>query len=145
MSELEIGDYRAILEQCVAAWNRSDAEGTASFYTDEMDYRDPNVPDGIHTRADFTKYLRLLFRLWPVQEWHEDELLEHAEKGCFTVCYRFRFANPRRSQSIQGHGIDRIEFRGSSIRRNWVYLNADAWRRWIKLESSGMQIYPGTG
>ncbi len=126
--------YRNILERCVAAWNRSDPEGTASFYAAEMDYQDPNVPGGIFRREDFVRYLRILFRQWPVQEWVASELLAHATPGVFTACYSFRFAN-RRGVEIKGRGIDRLEFRGDQISRNWVFLNAEAWPRWVREES----------
>ncbi len=123
-------DYVEILENCLKAWNRSDAETTASFYSENMDYRDPNVPQGIKTRADFARYLRILFKKWPRQEWTVDTVLPHEKPGAFSVCYRFRFANKKRE--IGGFGMDRIEFEGNAIRLNWVYLNAKKWPEWIK-------------
>ena len=110
----------------------SDAIGTAAFYADRMDYRDPNVPEGIQSRSDFERYLRILFRQWPEQQWVEGEVLPHARPGCFTVSYHFRFANSRRGLVVEGRGIDRIEFEGDLIRMNWVYLNAEQWPYWIR-------------
>ena len=122
--------YVSLMEGCVAAWNRSDAEATAAFYAEDLDYRDPNLPNGIHSREKFTKYLRILFRLWPEQQWTGKIILPHAKPGAFSISYNFRFANGRKS--IQGFGIDRLEFEGDKIKLNHVYLNADQWPHWIK-------------
>lgn len=130
MSIIQTLDYRGILESCVDAWNQGDAEKVASFYTEDLDYRDPNVPSGIHSRKDFTRYLRILFRKWPVQAWEHAELIAHATEGCFSACYQFRFGNGR--AFVEGRGMDRLEFAGSFIARNWVYLNAGEWPAWIR-------------
>jgi hypothetical protein len=128
-SELQRADYVAIMEGCVAAWNRGDAEGVASFYTDDLDYRDPTVPKGISNKGDFIKYLKLIFKVWPEQEWVGKEIMPHEKKGSFSVNYDFKFANGERV--VKGNGIDRIEFRGDKICLNHVYLNADKWREWM--------------
>ncbi len=129
---VKTADFVKILEDCVAAWNRGDAEGVAGYYAEEMDYRDPNVPDGIRKNADFARYLRILFRRWPSQAWDEAEVLAHAEAGCFSACYHFSFGNPRTGIWIRGTGMDRLEFEGEKIKRNWVYLNADRWGDWMR-------------
>ncbi|MEK7744821.1 MAG: nuclear transport factor 2 family protein [Elusimicrobiota bacterium] len=116
-------DYTRLLEDCLGAWNRADAGEVASHYSERLDYRDPNVPEGIKTNADFQRYLRVLFRKWPSQEWSPDEVLSHERPGSFSVCYRFRFGNGKRE--VRGLGMDRIEFEGDKIRLNWVYLNAE--------------------
>ncbi len=118
------------LQDCVAAWNRSDAKATASYYSPDCEYRDPNVPSGIHSRQELEKYLRILFRLWPDQAWTNWEVLPHSREGEFSVCYAFRFGNKRRS--ISGLGMDRIEFENGLLKKNWVYLNAAEWPRWIR-------------
>lgn len=118
------------LTECVQAWNRADAGATASFYAPVCDYRDPNAPGGIHSRADMERYLKILFRLWPEQAWTDWEVLPHGTPGHFSVCYKFRFGNKK--TAIGGQGMDRIEFENGWIKRNWVYLNADQWPRWIR-------------
>ena len=115
---------------CLEAWNQSDAELTASFYAEHMDYRDPNTPDGIHSRADFVRYLKILFRKWPRQNWDNYHVMPHEMPACFSVSYRFEFGNDR--TTVRGYGIDRIEFVGDKIALNHVYLNADLWSQWMR-------------
>jgi hypothetical protein len=131
MSRLNYSEYYAILEGCLAAWNRGDAKKTAAFYAEQMDYRDPNLPNGIKTRALFERYLRMLFKHWPIQEWNKTELIPHVEPGKFSACYSFRIANPKLNLEIKGTGMDRLEFKDQSIALNWVFLNAAAWPRWL--------------
>lgn len=128
--KLSTDDYIEILKKCVAAWNRGDAEAVASFYTDDLDYRDPTVPDGITRKEDFINYLKLIFKVWPEQEWIGKTIMPHEKRGAFSVSYNFRFASG--DKVIQGSGIDRIEFSGDRISLNHIYLNADRWREWIK-------------
>lgn len=128
--KLSTDDYIKILKKCVAAWNRGDAEAVASFYTDDLDYRDPTVPDGITRKEDFINYLKLIFKVWPEQEWIGKTVMPHEKRGAFSVSYNFRFASG--DKVIQGSGIDRIEFSGDRISLNHIYLNADRWREWIK-------------
>src|SRR5688572_3416350 len=127
---LKTEDYIRLMTECLHAWNKADAIATASFYAENLDYRDPTVPEGIHTRERFIKYLKILFRMWPEQEWLGKKVLPHAEPGSFSVCYNFRFANKKKS--IQGFGMDRMEFEGDKIKLNHVYLNAEKWPQWIK-------------
>lgn len=112
-----------LLESCLKAWNRADAEGVAAHYAERLDYRDPNVAEGIKTNAKLLRYLKVLFRKWPIQEWTPDEVLAHERPGAFSVCYRFRFGGGKRE--VRGTGMDRIEFEGGRIRLNWVYLNPE--------------------
>jgi len=120
---LTVADYTRLLEACLQAWSRADAKEVASYYCDRLDYRDPNGPEGIQTNAEFYRYLRVLFRKWPSQEWIPTEVLAHERPGAFSVCYRFRFGDGKKE--VRGVGMDRMEFEGDKIRLNWVYLNAD--------------------
>ena len=114
------------------AWNRADARATASYYAEEVEYRDPSVPDGIHGRRDLEKYLGLIFKLWPEQHWEVTELFPHKKPGAYSCSYTFRIAND--NTEITGHGIDRLEFTGGKVSLNHVYLNAGKWNDWLKSE-----------
>jgi hypothetical protein len=129
---LTIDEYSAIMRECLGAWNRANAELTASFYTDDADYRDPSIPGGVSNRADFIAYLKILFKVWPRQQWIPREIHPHLKAGSFSITYDFIFANDR--AEIRGHGIDIMEFRGKKIALNHVYLNADSFRDWITQE-----------
>jgi len=125
-------DYTSIMNDWLAAWNKADAELTASFYTDELDYRDPTVPQGIFKKEEFIKYLKLIFKVWPNQKWVARNIMPHASEGSFSADYEFKISNGR--TTIQGCGMDRIEFKGNKVCLNHVYLNADQWKEWIKNE-----------
>ncbi len=130
--QFSVDDYSAIIKSCLEAWNKADAELVASYYSDNLEYRDPTVPQGITNKGDFIKYLRQIFSVWPQQKWVAKNIFSHDQEGSFSVDYDFRIAN--NTTSIQGWGIDRIEFSGDKVRLNYVYLNADKWKDWVKNE-----------
>lgn len=130
-----VEDYTKIMRECLDAWNKADPELVSSYYTDDLDYRDPTVPEGIHGRKEFTDYLKLIFTVWPSQEWVPKNVFPHAREGAFSIDYTFRIAN--REKTITGTGMDRMEFRGDKVCLNHVYLNADRWKEWIKRELKG--------
>ena len=131
---LAIADYVVIMNNCIQEWNRADAEAVASNYTDDLYYSDPSVPMGINGKEEFIKYLKLIFKLWPQQEWIPGESFEHKNGSSFSGCYRFKFAN--KDTEIKGYGMDIIEFADDKIRKNYVYLNAEKWNKWLKKELS---------
>ena len=133
--KLSLDDYTTLMKNCLDAWNSADPEKVADYYTEDLDYRDPTVPDGIASRAEFIKYLKLIFKVWPIQEWVPRTVYPHAEDGSFSVDYEFKIANEKKT--IRGRGIDRIVFRDDKIKLNHVYLNAEKWKEWISRELKG--------
>jgi hypothetical protein len=133
--QFSIDDYSAIMKSCLEAWNKADAELVASYYSDNLEYRDPTMPQGIFNKGDFIKYLQLVFSVWPQQKWVPKNIFSHDKEGSFSVDYDFRIAN--NTTSIQGCGMDRIEFTKDKVRLNHVYLNAEKWKEWIKNELKG--------
>jgi len=134
--QFSLDDYSAIMKNCLEAWNKADAGLVASYYSDNLEYRDPTVPKGIVNKSDFIKYLELIFSVWPHQKWVLKNIFPHEKEGSFSMDYDFRIGN--NTTSIQGCGIDRIEFADDKIRLNHVYLNADKWKEWIKNELKGV-------
>ena len=130
--QFSIDDYSAIMKSCLEAWNKADAELVASYYSDDLEYRDPTTPQGIFNKGDFIKYLQLVFSVWPQQKWVPKKIFPHDKEGSFSVDYDFRIAN--NTTSIQGCGMDRIEFTKDKVSLNHVYLNAEKWKDWIKNE-----------
>lgn len=124
----------AIKKSCIDAWNKGDAKAVASYYTDDLEYRDPNVQEGIFDKATFIKYLKTIFKIWPRQDWQVDVIMPHAEKDVFSVSYRFLFGN--KEKTIKGVGIDKVQLKDDKLHVNHVYLNADNWRDWIRYELS---------
>jgi hypothetical protein len=133
--QFSLDDYSAIMKSCLEAWNKADAELVASYYSDNLEYRDPTVPQGIFNKSHFIKYLQLVFSVWPEQKWVPKNIFPHDKEGSFSVDYDFRIAD--KTTSIQGCGMDRIEFTKDKVRLNHVYLNADKWKEWIKNELKG--------
>ncbi len=131
-TKLTLDDYTVIMNKCLEAWNRADPEKVAEYYTEDLEYRDPTVPEGIIGRDEFTKYLQLIFKVWPTQQWILRNIYPHAEEGSFSADYDFLIANAKKT--IRGRGIDRLVFRGGRIRLNHVYLNAEKWKDWIRYE-----------
>ncbi|NUM40764.1 MAG: nuclear transport factor 2 family protein [Leptospiraceae bacterium] len=119
-----------ILWACLAAWNKANADDVISFYAEDVDYRDPNLINGIKGRKQLHTYLKILFHKWPVQKWTPNIIHPHLKTGNFSIDYAFYFGN--KYKSIQGRGIDLIVLNNDKIQLNHVYLNADAWAEWIK-------------
>lgn len=133
--QLSLDDYSAIMKSCLEAWNKADPKLVASYYSDDLEYRDPTTPQGIFNKGDFIKYLQLVFSVWPQQKWVPKNIFPHNKEGSFSVDYDFKIAN--NTTSIQGCGMDRIEFTKDKVRLNHVYLNAEKWKDWIKNELKG--------
>jgi SnoaL-like domain len=129
---LSLDDYIDLMKNCLNAWNNADPGKVADCYTEDLEYRDPTVPDGITNRADFIDYLRLIFKVWPIQEWIPKNIYPHAEEGSFSIDYAFKIANEKKT--IRGNGMDRIVFHNEKIKLNYVYLNAEKWKDWIRYE-----------
>ncbi|MCC6276130.1 MAG: nuclear transport factor 2 family protein [Leptospiraceae bacterium] len=129
---IKTDEYIEILKEMLKGWTESDPEKTAEYYDQDLEYIDPNVRGGISGRNKFIAYLRVLFNRWPVQEWACKEVFPHSNPGQFSIRYDFRFANPALGKEIKGEGMDYIEFKNDKIIKNYVYLNADLWRNWIK-------------
>ena len=55
--QFSLDDYSAIMKNCLEAWNKADAGLVASYYSDNLEYRDPTVPKGIVNKSDFIKRL----------------------------------------------------------------------------------------
>jgi hypothetical protein len=125
-------NYISIMKNCLKAWSQADVALVASFYCDDLDYRDPSVPQGITNKDEFIKYLKLIFSVWPSQSWILDNVYPHANDGAFSVDYKFQIANGK--ATIFGHGIDLMIFKNDKICLNHVYLNAEKWNDWMKNE-----------
>ncbi|OGP67229.1 MAG: hypothetical protein A2031_06785 [Deltaproteobacteria bacterium RBG_19FT_COMBO_43_11] len=132
--QLKIDDYVKTFADFIGAWNRSDPEAVASYYADDFDYRDPSTREGITNKEQLIKYLKLMFLIWPQQEWIPGDLFPHKQDGSFSGCYNFKISNGK--TEIKGHGMDIIEFKGNKICKNHIYLNADKWNTWLKNELS---------
>ena len=128
-SKLSREHYISIMKNCLEAWSQADAELVASFYCDDLDYRDPSVPQGIRTKTELVKYLKLLFKIWPIQNRVLDNVYLHENDSAFFVDYTFQIAND--NTTIRGRGIDRTEFRDDRTFLNHVYLNAEKWNDWV--------------
>ncbi len=61
-------EYEKLINDCMNAWSKADVELTASFYSDDLEYRDPMVPQGIIGKEEFIKYLKAVFKVWPRQK-----------------------------------------------------------------------------
>lgn len=129
----------ALIKDCLDAWNKADVEAVASFYCDDLDYRDPSVPQGITNKTEFVKYLKLLFKIWPKQSWILDHVYPHKNDGSFSVDYTFQFSNDK--IAIRGRGIDLIIFKGDKTCVDHVYLNAEKWNNWITNELKSKELF----
>ncbi len=135
VSKLSHDHYVSIIKASMAAWDKADAELVASYYCDDLDYRDPSIPQGIKNKTDFIKYLKLLFKMWPSQKWVLEHAYPHENDSTFSAEYSFQIANDK--ATIRGCGMDLIIFKGDKTCVNHVYLNAVKWNDWVVSELKG--------
>jgi len=131
-SKLSREHFIDITNAWLAAWSKADAQLVASLYCDDLEYRDPSVPQGIKNKADFIQYLELLFKAWPSQQWKLENLYPHEDRGAFSAEYSFQIANDK--TTVRGRGMDLMVLKEDKVCINHVYLNADQWNGWIAAE-----------
>src|SRR3954468_15674056 len=59
----------AFARRWLPAWTGNSPDTLASFYTDDLFYADPSVPEGLHGKAAFLDYMTVLLANNPAWEW----------------------------------------------------------------------------
>ena len=114
---------RAFAERWLPAWTGNDPERLASFYSDDVYYLDPAVPDGIHGRDALLDYFRTLLARNPEWVWTQIEALP--VEGGFLNKWRGRIPVGRKTLDVVGVCLVQFDAAGK-IRRNEVYFDRSA-------------------
>ena len=102
------------------AWTGNDPEKLASFYTDDVFYCDPTVPEGLEGKPALLRYLSKLLADNPAWVWTQEDAIPM--DGGFLN--KWKVTVPVGDEVVICHGVCTVQFRGSLIRRNEVYFDS---------------------
>ena len=118
-------DHEDALQFChrwLPLWTGNRPDELIEVYADDVFYRDPAKPDGIHGKAALLKYLRRLLARFPDWIWRADSVFPI--KGGFTL--RWEAEIPVNGQVIHETGLDLVLVEGGLVKRDEVYFDRSA-------------------
>jgi hypothetical protein len=101
------------------AWIGNDPRKLASFYTDDLFYSDPTVPDGLSGKEAFIRYLSKLLANNPDWVWTHESAIP-LENGFLN---KWRLDAPVGDKIITCRGVCTVQMAGELIYRNEVYFD----------------------
>jgi len=101
------------------AWTGNRPDLLASFYTDDLFYLDPTIPQGVSGKKAFVDYLSRLLGNNPNWVWTHKTGVP-LEGGFLN---KWRLDAPVGDQTITCDGVCTVQFRGDLICRNEVYFD----------------------
>lgn len=102
------------------AWSDKDVERLLTFYTDDAEYIDPQVPGGIKGHDALRAYLTQLFVALP-QTVYTPEAVWAIDGG---YCGRWYLDAGEGEGAMRLRGFDYVELRGGRISFNEVYTHS---------------------
>lgn len=126
------GEAREFAADWLPAWTGNNPHKVAAFYTDDLFYSDPTIPDGIEGKPAFVAYLSKLLADNPAWVWTQRDAIPMA--GGFLN--KWKVDVPVGDRIVTCHGVCTVEFRRTLICRNEVYFDTrpliDAIMGWNK-------------
>jgi SnoaL-like domain len=120
------------------AWTGNDPKKLAAFYTDDLFYSDPTVPNGIEGKPAFLRYLSKLLADNPACVWTQEGAIP-MEGGFLN---KWKLDAPVGDGNVTCHGVCTVEFRAALICRNQVYFGTlplisaiESWNRRKRVEN----------
>ncbi len=101
------------------AWTGNDPKKLAAFYTDDLFYSDPTLPNGVEGKPAFLRYLSKLLANNPAWVWTQEDAIPM--QGGFLN--KWKLEAPVGNGIITCHGVCTVEFSGALVRRNQVYFD----------------------
>jgi len=101
------------------AWTGNNPNKVASFYTDDVFYLDPSVPDGIEGKPAFVAYLSKLLAHNPDWVWSQIDAIP-MEGGFVNI---WKLDAPVGDKIVTCRGVCTVKFKDSLISRNEVYFD----------------------
>jgi SnoaL-like domain len=115
-------EAREFAGRWLPAWTGNDPERLVSFYTDDVFYCDPAIPQGVEGRAALLEYFRRLLGRYPDWEWTNVRAIP-LEDGFLNVWHA---RVPVDGGDIEFEGVCTVQLRDGLIRRNEVYFDRSA-------------------
>jgi ketosteroid isomerase-like protein len=110
---------KGFADRWLPAWTGNDPELLISFYTEDVIYLDPVVPQGLQGRVAVLRYFRALLAKNPSWVWTQREAVP-MENG-FVNLWHARF--PLADGEVEIEGVCLVFLRGDRIYRNEVYFD----------------------
>jgi hypothetical protein len=101
------------------AWTGNDPDLLASFYTDDVFYSDPAVPQGVRGREELRAYFGRLLGTFPDWVWTQTQATPM--EGGFLNHWRAEI--PVGAQMLECSGVCTVELRDDLIARNEVFFD----------------------
>jgi ketosteroid isomerase-like protein len=121
----ETGRIRAVAAQFLEAWSSHDVARVVACYTEDVDYRDPNLAAPIRGSVALERYIDRLFAEWRMQ-WKLEEAVPLLTGDGAAVMWRAEFRRVEGDRVAEVAGMDLVVLRGSKIRRNHIFFDRTA-------------------
>ena len=122
MSAYTPDEARAFCGRWLPAWSGNDPERLAMFYTEDVFYSDPSIPDGVRGQDAFVRYMTRLLGNNPKWIWRH----EHGVPLLHGFLNYWRADIPVGDETIVCRGVCSVQLRDGLIYRNQVYFDTHA-------------------
>lgn len=112
-------DAAAFAARWLPAWTGGDPEPLLAFYTDDVSYSDPSVPDGLEGKEAFRRYLTWLLGNNPDWVWTHERGVP-LEGGFLN---HWRADVPVGDEVVVCRGVCSVQLRDGLIRANHVFFD----------------------
>lgn len=113
-------DLADLNRRWLKAWSDKDVDGLVAFYTEDVVYKDPQVPQGVNGHEQLRAYLTGLFNATPAMRYDPEEIWP-TEAGFCGRWYCVIGDDPKAAPAMRG--FDLCVLRGDKIALNEVYVH----------------------
>jgi hypothetical protein len=119
---LDADEARRFAERWLPAWTGNDPERLVSFYSDDVYYSDPAIPDGVRGRDELLAYFRKLLARNPQWIWTHRGSIPLAD-GFLNLWHA---SIPVGAATVEVDGVCTVQLRSGRIYRNEVFFDRSA-------------------
>ena len=112
-------DARRFAEKWLPAWSGNRPDLLVSFYTDDVFYSDPAIPNGVNGRAALLAYFAKLLARNPAWVWTHRGSVPLADG----FLNEWHASIPAGSRTVEVDGVCTVRMRAGLIFRNEVYFD----------------------
>jgi ketosteroid isomerase-like protein len=111
-----------LAESFLEAWNSQDVDRTASCYTEDVTYVDPNTRGVVKGSDALRRYLGKLFAAWQMHWSLREAFLFDGGNGC-GVLWHASIRRAGGAKEVEFDGMDLVVVRDNLVERNEVYFD----------------------
>jgi hypothetical protein len=119
MRSMTPDEARRFAARWLPAWSGNDPRKLASFYTDDLFYSDPTIPEGVTGKESFICYLSKLLVNNPDWVWTHESAIP-LESGFLN---KWKLDAPVGDRVVTCRGVCTVQMTGELIHRNEVYFD----------------------